>query len=135
MAKQLCDSKCDWACENQPCERKLHWVIFSLISSALIEVFCFREVQREAHEILQWWQRFRFVITDSLLVMIEQRRKKSLIFLRSNGWFSQARSQIMLEKQQKLFVQGYNLEVHYVIKYMQKHCATVIISRVSQVFV
>ena len=45
---------CDWACKNQPCERKLHRVIFSLISSALIEVFCFREVQREAHEILQW---------------------------------------------------------------------------------
>ena len=45
---------CDWACENQPCERKLHQAIFSLISSALIEVFCFREVQREAHEILQW---------------------------------------------------------------------------------
>ena len=50
---------CDWACENQPCERKLHRVIFSLISSALIEVFCFREVQREVHE-------FRFVIIDSL---------------------------------------------------------------------
>ena len=45
---------CDWACKNQPCECKLHRVIFSLISSALIEVFCFREVQREAHEILQW---------------------------------------------------------------------------------
>ena len=45
---------CDWACENQPCERKLHRVIFSLISSALIEEFCFCEVQREAHEILQW---------------------------------------------------------------------------------
>ena len=30
----------------------------------------------------------------------------------------------MLEKQQKLFVQGYNLEVHDVIKYTQKHRAT-----------
>ena len=31
----------------------------------------------------------------------------------------------MLEKQQKLFVQGYNLEVHDVIKYTLKHRATV----------
>ena len=30
-----------------------------------------------------------------------------------------------LEKQQKLFVQGYNLEVHDVIKYTRKHRATV----------
>ena len=29
----------------------------------------------------------------------------------------------MLEKQQKLFVQGYNLEVHDVIKYTRKHRA------------
>ena len=28
------------------------------------------------------------------------------------------------QKQQKLFVQGYNLEVHDVIKYTRKHCAT-----------
>ena len=41
-----------------------------------------------------------------------------------------------LEKQQNLFVQGYNLEVHDVIKYTRKHRATVlIISRASQVFV
>ena len=32
---------------------------------------------------------------------------------------------ITLEKQQKLFVQGYNLEVHDVIKYMRKHRAMV----------
>ena len=32
---------------------------------------------------------------------------------------------ITLEKQQKLFVQGYNLEVHDVIKYTRKHRATV----------
>ena len=31
----------------------------------------------------------------------------------------------MLEKQQKLFVQGHNLEVHDVIKYTRKHRATV----------
>ena len=30
----------------------------------------------------------------------------------------------MLEKQQKLCVQGYNLEVHDVIKYTRKHRAT-----------
>ena len=36
------------------------------------------------------------------------------------------------QRQQKLFVQGYNLEIHDVIKYMQKHRATVIISRTSQ---
>ena len=34
----------------------------------------------------------------------------------------------MLEKQQKLFVQGYNLEVHDVIKYTRKHHATVSLS-------
>ena len=32
--------------------------------------------------------------------------------------------QITLEKQQKLFVKGYNLEVRDVIKYMRKHRAT-----------
>ena len=32
--------------------------------------------------------------------------------------------QIKLEKQQKLFVQGYNLKVHDVIKYTRKHRAT-----------
>ena len=31
------------------------------------------------------------------------------------------KSKITLEKQQKLFVQGYNLEVHDVIKYTRKH--------------
>ena len=30
----------------------------------------------------------------------------------------------MLEKRQKLFVQGYNLEVHDVLKYTRKHRAT-----------
>ena len=30
---------CDKACENQPCEHKLHQVLFSLISSDLIAVF------------------------------------------------------------------------------------------------
>ena len=34
---------------------------------------------------------------------------------------------------QKLFVQGYNLKVHNVIKYTQKHHATVIISRASRI--
>ena len=42
-------------------------------------------------------------------------------------------------KTQKLFVQGYNLEVHGVIKYTRKHRAIVriklIISRASQAFV
>ena len=38
----------------------------------------------------------------------------------------------MLEKQRKLFVQGYNLEVHDVMKYTRKHHrATVIISHAS----
>ena len=40
----------------------------------------------------------------------------------------------MLEKQKRLFVQGYNLEVHDVIKYTRKHHATVIISRASQFY-
>ena len=33
-----------------------------------------------------------------------------------------------------VFAQGYNLEVHDVIKYTQKHRATVIISHASQVY-
>ena len=41
----------------------------------------------------------------------------------------------MLEKQQKLLVQGYNLEVHDEIKYTRKHRATVIISRQAGLFV
>ena len=41
----------------------------------------------------------------------------------------------MLENSKRLFVQGYNLEVHDVIKYMEKHYAAVIISCTSQVFV
>ena len=40
----------------------------------------------------------------------------------------------MLEKQQKLFVYGYYLEVHNVIKYTRKHCATVIISHASRFY-
>ena len=32
---------------------------------------------------------------------------------------------VIANKQQKLFVQGYNLEVHDVIKYMRKHRAMV----------
>ena len=39
----------DRACENQPCERKLHRVIFSPISSALNVVSHFREFQKIAH--------------------------------------------------------------------------------------
>ena len=33
-----CYTECDWACENQSCERKLHRIIFLLISSALNKV-------------------------------------------------------------------------------------------------
>ena len=40
----------------------------------------------------------------------------------------------MLEKQRKLFVQDYNLEVHDVIKYTRKHHATVIISPASRFY-
>ena len=40
---------CDWACENQPCERKLHRVIFLPISSALNVIFHFCEFQKIAH--------------------------------------------------------------------------------------
>ena len=41
----------------------------------------------------------------------------------------------MLEKQRKLFVQGYNLEVHDVIKYTQKYHATVIKQKPQQAIV
>ena len=41
--------------------------------------------------------------------------------------------QLQLQLQlQKLFVQGYNLEVYDVIKYTRKHRATVIISRAGR---
>ena len=40
---------CDWACENQPCERKLHRVIFSLISFLPNALSHFRKLQKEAH--------------------------------------------------------------------------------------
>ena len=43
------DHICDRACENQPCERKLHRVIFSAISSALNMVSHFRKFQKKAH--------------------------------------------------------------------------------------
>ena len=40
---------CDRAYENRPCERKLHQVIFLLISFVLNEVFHFRNLQKNAH--------------------------------------------------------------------------------------
>ena len=41
--------KYDWACENQPCEPKLHQVIFLLISSAENAVSHSRQFQKKAH--------------------------------------------------------------------------------------
>ena len=43
------NSKCDWACKNQPREHKLHWVLFLLISSVSSVVFCFCKLQKEVH--------------------------------------------------------------------------------------
>ena len=40
---------CDRAYENQPCERKLHRVIFSLISFILNALSHFRKLQKKAH--------------------------------------------------------------------------------------
>ena len=40
---------CDRACKNQPCEHKLHRVIFSAISSALNVVSHFCKFQKKAH--------------------------------------------------------------------------------------
>ena len=40
---------CDWACKNQPCECKLHQVIFLPISSALNVLSHFRKFQMKAH--------------------------------------------------------------------------------------
>ena len=40
---------CDRACENRPCERKLHRVIFSLISFVPNALSHFRELQKKAH--------------------------------------------------------------------------------------
>ena len=48
-----CLIKCDWACKNRPCERKLHRVIVSLISFVVNALSHFRKLQKKAHEILQ----------------------------------------------------------------------------------
>ena len=44
---------CDRACKNRPCERKLHQVIFLLISFVLNALSHFHKLQKKAHEILQ----------------------------------------------------------------------------------
>ena len=40
---------CDRACENQPCERKLHRVICLPLSSALKVTYQFHKFQKNAH--------------------------------------------------------------------------------------
>ena len=40
---------CNYACKNQPCEYKLHLVVFLLISSLLSVVFRFCKLQKKAH--------------------------------------------------------------------------------------
>ena len=40
---------CDRAYENRPCERKLHWVIFLLISFVPNALSHFRKLQKKAH--------------------------------------------------------------------------------------
>ena len=40
---------CHRACEYQPCEHKLHRVIFSLISSSLNMIFHFHKIQKKSH--------------------------------------------------------------------------------------
>ena len=40
---------CDWAYENRPCERKLHRVIFSLISFVPNALSHFRKLQKKVH--------------------------------------------------------------------------------------
>ena len=40
---------CDRACENQPCEHKLHRVVFLLISSIQNVVSHFCKFQKKAH--------------------------------------------------------------------------------------
>ena len=48
-----------------------------------------------------------------------------------NNAFTWKSSCMIANNAQKLFAQGYNLEVHDVIKYTRKHRATLIISRAS----
>ena len=55
-----------------------------------------------------------------IIIMLVYRR---LLTMRLHGKAAVS-YQITLEKQQKLFVKGYNLEVRDVIKYTQKHRAT-----------
>ena len=44
-----CTTICDRAYKNRPCERKLHQVIFLLISFVLNELSHFRKLQKKAH--------------------------------------------------------------------------------------
>ena len=39
----------DWAYENQPCEHKLHWIIFSLISFILNALSHIHKLQKNVH--------------------------------------------------------------------------------------
>ena len=48
-----CIHMCEWACENWPCECKLHQVIFLLISSVQNVVCHFHKLHKKAHYILQ----------------------------------------------------------------------------------
>ena len=48
-SRSFMETICDRACENQPCERKLYRVIFTLISLALNVVSHFRKFQKKAH--------------------------------------------------------------------------------------
>ena len=57
-----------------------------------------------------------------IIIMLVYRH---LLTMRLRTWQSNCVTANNARKQQKLFVQGYNLEVHDVIKYMRKHCATV----------
>ena len=46
---QSVNTICDWAYKNQPCERKLHEVIFLAICLALNVVSHLRKFQKKAH--------------------------------------------------------------------------------------
>ena len=46
---QITDNICDWACKNQPCERKLRHVIFSLISFVPNALSHFPKLQKKPH--------------------------------------------------------------------------------------
>ena len=71
--------KCYRPCENWPCEHKFHWVIFSLIYSAVSQ---FHKLQKKAHKFCSSDEDF-VVVVLGYKVMIKQKQNIDIFVL---GW-------------------------------------------------